>query len=427
MTIKLLNDTILKNDWVVYVKKISTLLALCLFVLCLTSCSQRANNINTKGDVTNNNNEATNEDIEKDTTGNVANDFAWEITDEGILVLSGHGAMPEWGIKNKVPWMERKDEILGVVIENGLTTIGSHAFSQCENLIDVRISNTVVSINTGAFGVCTSLLSVNIPPNVRYIKEKAFGSCSSLKEITLNEGLYSLGQEVFNSCTSLEKINIPSTVSEIGGGIFAFCYALSNVNVSENSNFVFEEGILYNQDKSILISCLANLKGILVVPKDVREISKTAFLGCKDLTEIILPISLTKINEGVFQNCTRLKSIIIPDRVTEIGRGAFSHCVSLDEIKLSNNLVYIGEDAFSFCYALKSIEIPENVMEIADGAFSSCDNLEFVTIPPSVTKIGKDIFWSGYDLSKAVIVGEKGSVAEQYAMNNNHPFQEILS
>ena len=82
----------------------------------------------------------------------------------GTMTISGTGAMMDF--YSQPPYFNTIDDITNLIIENGITSIGSEAFDYCHNLASVSISNTVTSIGDGAFGDCSSLKSVTIPSSV---------------------------------------------------------------------------------------------------------------------------------------------------------------------------------------------------------------------------------------------------------------------
>ncbi|MBQ1371652.1 MAG: leucine-rich repeat domain-containing protein, partial [Oscillospiraceae bacterium] len=71
----------------------------------------------------------------------------------------------------------------------GLTSIGSHAFSGCSALKNVTIPDGVTAIDYSAFSGCSSLTSVTIPDSVASIGFYAFSGCSSLKNVTIPDSV----------------------------------------------------------------------------------------------------------------------------------------------------------------------------------------------------------------------------------------------
>lgn len=72
-------------------------------------------------------------------------------------------------------------ELREVVLNEGLTEIGEHAFTDCIGLQEITIPSTVVRI-----------------------RRFAFNGCIQLKTVLLNEGLMDLGNRAFASCKALE-------------------------------------------------------------------------------------------------------------------------------------------------------------------------------------------------------------------------------
>ena len=109
-------------------------------------------------------------------------------------------------------------------IPDGVTEIGSIAFSRCSSLTSVTIPNSVTSIGSGAFNGCTSLTRVTIPNSVTKIGWNAFSGCTSLTSITIPNSVISIDWYAFMGCTSLKSITIPNSVTSIGKNAFGYYY-----------------------------------------------------------------------------------------------------------------------------------------------------------------------------------------------------------
>ena len=94
-------------------------------------------------------------------------------------------------------------EIKDLVIPDGVTSIGSSAFSRCAGLTSVTIPSGVTSIGSSAFSGCIGLTSVTIPGSVTSIGSSAFSVCTGLASVTIPSSVTSIGQYAFDGCKSL--------------------------------------------------------------------------------------------------------------------------------------------------------------------------------------------------------------------------------
>ena len=256
--------------------------------------------------------------LDSGTCGDNGSNVTWKLTEDGILTISGTGAMIDYGDDKsyrKTPW--RDYFIESVRIDEGVTSIGGWAFTNCV-LTSVMIPDSVTSIACGAFSECRSLASVTIPDSVTSIGGYAFRGCTGLTSVTIPDSVTSIDGYAFRGCTGLTSVTIPDSVTSIDG---------------------------------------------------------YAFSGCTGLTSVTIPDSMTSIGGGAFSGCSGLTSVTIPSSVTSIGGGAFSGCTSLTSVAIPSSVTEIGGSAFSGCTGLTSVTIPDSVTSIDGYAFSGCDSL----------------------------------------------------
>ena len=147
----------------------------------------------------------------------------WTLDDEGTLIISGTGQM-----YSSFPWGKK---IKHVIVEDGVTTIGDHAFYSCTDLIDVVLPDSILSIGTGAFYYCNSLESIRIPDGVTRIGEMAFDGCESLSDIEIPKSVTEIGEQAFHGCKAIRNINIPDSVTYIGRAAFMKCSNLESIKI----------------------------------------------------------------------------------------------------------------------------------------------------------------------------------------------------
>ena len=261
--------------------------------------------------------------------------------------------------------------LMSIHMPDSVTSIGYNAFEGCISLKNIHIPDSVTSIGSNAFEECVSLKSIIIPDSVTRIEGWTFYYCKSLKSIIIPDSVTSIGDSAFSDCKSLININIPNGVTSIGDSAFSNCHSLTSVTIpssviaigtnpfcgcpadlkNESKAFIYEHNVLFNKDKTTLISYRAK-EANYVIPDSVTSIGECAFLECNSLTSIIIPDSVTSIGVCAFAQCNSLTSINIPDSVTTIANHAFYNCKSLKSIKIPDSVTSIGDCAFEECDSL---------------------------------------------------------------------------
>ena len=71
--------------------------------------------------------------------GAVEGTVFWKLDEEGTLHLYGEGEMRNWNNPEDVPWAHLSEQIKNLDVQDGVSGIGSYAFSGCNSLTSVRI------------------------------------------------------------------------------------------------------------------------------------------------------------------------------------------------------------------------------------------------------------------------------------------------
>lgn len=124
------------------------------------------------------------------------------------------------------------DEV--VVVPEGVTTIGSKAFSKKTTLTKLVLPSSVDTIKGRAYKMCTNLVSINVPVGVEEIREGTFENCNSLTSIRLPYSIKYIGGRAFANCKKLERINVPDSAMEIKPTAFTGCNGLKEFILPEN-------------------------------------------------------------------------------------------------------------------------------------------------------------------------------------------------
>ena len=286
------------------------------------------------------------------------------------------------------------DVIKNIILPENLSIIQLSTFYNCKAIENITLPDNIKEIGENAFYNCILLQEINIPNNVIEIGDHAFSCCRLLQEVNIPDSVTKIRNYSFMDCDSLQEINIPSSVEEIGNHAFGFCDKLTSVKINQNNeNFIMENGILYNKDKTrILICSRDSQEESYQIPSTVETIDQSAFYNCNTIKSMVLPEGITKIGRSTFCNCTALKNITLPNSIKEIGDYTFYGCTSLQTVNIPNNVETIGECTFYGCKLLQEVNIPDSVTKIGNSAFCDCDSLQEINIPSSVEEIGNQAF-----------------------------------
>jgi len=285
-----------------------------------------------------------------------------------------------------------RDALTEVAIPEGVQEIGEAAFCGCAALTDVEIPHSVMRIGGGAFKACKALKRLSIPSGVRRIEDETFRDCLALKEIRIPEGVTRFGRKAFEHCEALERIGIPESVTDLGDDVFYGCRRLSQIDVSAgNGAYKGVGSMVFSRDGHALVVC-ANVSGTFVVPPEVNRIGRMAFSGCRGLTGVMIHDGVTEIGDGAFMFCTALSDITIPGSVKRVGKMAFWYCDNLTDAALETGVEAIDDEAFRGCKCLERVTFPESLTRIGDAAFCECWARAQASIPEGVTRIGRRTF-----------------------------------
>lgn len=206
------------------------------------------------------------ESVPRFVSGKCGIELLWKLDlGTGLMTVTGSGEMH---YDNAAPWEAYREQITGLVVEEGALSIQAYAFMECPELVCVTLPQSMTSIGSYAFFECGALTEVTLPDELEQIGKLAF-AYSGLTQITLPRGMAVMPNQLFASCTALTTV---------------------------------------------------------ILPDDLTELPEGTFLGCSSLTTVTLPQRITAIGERAFHKCHALQELTIPASVTSVGSSAFYEC-----------------------------------------------------------------------------------------------------
>ena len=177
--------------------------------------------------------------------GNCGGNLRWSLMEDGVLKITGSGAMPDYSSASDAPWYRYGSRIKEVRVGANVTKIGENAFRRtgvqkvvfcaketgstdaplvlgdycfayCDSLNEIQFGNRVIVPGDSVFVSCSGLTGVTVPGTVKL--DKSFNG----------EGC---GYGMFSQCPNLTKATVEC--SYVGPYFFEGCYKLTEVRFTD--------------------------------------------------------------------------------------------------------------------------------------------------------------------------------------------------
>ena len=158
----------------------------------------------------------------------------WELEDsdddgfEDTLIINGSGDMPDYKSYDEQPWYAYRNTISHLIIEDGITSIGSYTF-KLPNLQNIEWGENITKIGSYTLNDCEKITEINLPKNITSIGAYTFWYWKSLESIDIPNDVKVVGSHAFYGCTNLQNVNFSENVEEIGEYAFAECSKVKNI------------------------------------------------------------------------------------------------------------------------------------------------------------------------------------------------------
>ena len=223
--------------------------------------------------------------------GVAGEDAEWYFYDDGGLSVIGKGSIEDCtrdlsSLETNPPWGDEIHRSMTyVIIDPGITQIGSNVFCKCRDL-----------------------KSVSIPASVRTIKAGAFLDCKSLERFEVDRA-----NKFF---CSRDGVLFSKDMSKL----------LYYPAEKADKEYSVPEGV------TSIENCANAEFAAIHLPKSLKEIKASAFSECDRLKSIKLPSGIREIPDFLFWGCDVLETVSVPKSVTRISRDVLYLCPHLTEL-----------------------------------------------------------------------------------------------
>ena len=365
----------------------------------------------------------------------------------GLLTLKGDKNNPKPmddynNSTKKSPWIWQ-EKIRTVVIEAGITSIGTYAFYGCPALEFVDYSTQLRSVGSYAFFGCSALETFTIMKQVHSVGYGSFGKCAKLSRITVTDGngwlksedgvlfsadgkelwQYPAGksdrcyaipdgtetiiQNAFEGCTNLVTVLVPSSVETIAPAAFRSCTSLDTLLLGDGLKYIKSNAFKDTNVSRVICEGGTTWISALEVSTTENPLPGFSLYGdigkCGDHAVYYLTNSgvLTLEGEGEtytdwdedmnpadWSGWSDVKKAVVGEGITRLGDSAFFECASLTEVNLPKSLISVGERMFVGCTALTGIFVNADSARFKseDGVLFTKDGNRLICYPAGKTE-----------------------------------------
>ena len=175
----------------------------------------------------------------------------------------------------------------------------------------------VTRLKKNAFSSNMTLTDLYIPSSYETIESGACRNCYMLKNVTLENGVKKLGLASFSGY-NLSKVTLPDTLLDWGIMPFGTSTAIEYVLKGDNVNYVQEDGIIYDVDKTAVYVGSSTASGDIVFPETVTRVKAYAFVRNESITGLTFKGHIDAIEWGAFFQCPYITDLVFEKGVKEI-------------------------------------------------------------------------------------------------------------
>lgn len=384
--------------------------------------------------------------------GSCGADVNWALSANGVLKLTGSGAMDDYDPYVDQPWVGVMDSIRHVVVEEGVASIGDRAFMGNLMIESITVASTVTSISANAFSGCSNVEKIiaycsmgssnyelrkliqddmvkiktagPIGSGCNYeftcdteVPSSAFTSLDTLEEVILPDNITAIGAGAFSHCASLRRMDLPRQLARIDRTAFFNCASLEEVvfqgDLPVIDSYAFLDttatAIYPGNNATWTEQALKNYGGTLTWVSDVplptvtpTPVPTSTPTPTPTAAPTPTPVPDAEIiAAGVCGEDVHWK-LDDAGLMTIYGSGPMSgsaetqvwapYRLSVKAVVVEKGVTWIDAYAFSYFSALGRVELPDGITGVEIRAFANCTSLKEIVLPDQVASVGDYAF-----------------------------------
>ncbi len=376
----------------------------------------------------------------------------------GVLTIRGRGEMDAYAPADGVnvpgfqtteraapPWSQHMQDITGVVVEDGVKSVGSCAFAGFPRLKTVTLGNGLETIGAYAFWGDQNVQDIFVPESVTQIGPKAFSNIPHLRNLFI----YGDPELPMDMADWEEKL-VLAAKRDTAAQTYAKNHDLIFVDLARvREDFTIGGPAWKGQTWSLELmrrrltisgtGPMENFNGTWMKDRhetglwdDSRRLPYWSEYR-RIVESVELEEGITSIGENAFENCTNLRYASLCTTLKSIGTQAFLS-TELFSIFIPAGVTRIEGHAFNNCQKLASVTLPKSLEVLERGTFNMCNNLTQLTIPSGRTEVmerdgAEGIFSDANNPDgrpkNLLIKGYAASPAQRYAQEEGFIFSAI--
>lgn len=361
-------------------------------------------------------------------SGECGENVTWSI-DGNVLTISGEGGINSYSLNQTPPWSSYADQVKEIVIEEGVTSIGSRAFRFMSAVENVSFPESLTEIGISAFYECTGLKSVTFSPSITSIRDGAFSACSGLETVIIDTTASINYDGVFSYNAGISNIHVTKDAVISWSSLKALADSGTVDLEAGRTDYASEGGVLFDPDKTkLLYYPRMSTATSYTVPDTVVSIEMEAFKEVWYLESVDLG-NVESLAYGAFYGANALREVHLPDTLKTADTFAFGNIkstlqileinsdVEMQPLAFANDLVdtlVLGDSVTKYPAAMQNIKKIQNFsISAANAHFKVADNVLF-------SKDGSKIFaYPAVSTECSYTIPSNVTKIEGYAFSNN--------